>query len=184
MISSTSRFWCMFCDNSMAHCPYFSKLHHMFVKYFSNIARIPKVNIIIAVALFLQKHTAFDIDLIWHTAKWQAYTSHDDVIKWKHFPRYWSFVRGIHRWPVNSQKPVTRTHDVFFDLRLNKRLSKQTLGWKFETPSRSWWRQCNGVNSNTLYRKIVKQASFCFELWTCVSDRDIFIITITSLANT
>ena len=29
-------------------------------------------------------------------------TLHDDVIKWKHFPRYWSFVRGIHRWPVNS----------------------------------------------------------------------------------
>ena len=28
--------------------------------------------------------------------------SHDDVIKWKHFPRYLSFVRGIHRWPVNS----------------------------------------------------------------------------------
>ena len=27
---------------------------------------------------------------------------YDDVIKWKHFPRYWPFVRGIHRWPVNS----------------------------------------------------------------------------------
>ena len=27
---------------------------------------------------------------------------HDDVIKWKHFPRYWPFVRGIHRWPGNS----------------------------------------------------------------------------------
>ena len=27
---------------------------------------------------------------------------HDEVIKWKHFPRYWSFVRGIHRSPVNS----------------------------------------------------------------------------------
>ena len=26
---------------------------------------------------------------------------HDDVIKWKHFPRYWLFVRGIHRSPVN-----------------------------------------------------------------------------------
>ena len=26
----------------------------------------------------------------------------DDVIRWKHFPRYWSFVRGIHRSPVNS----------------------------------------------------------------------------------
>ena len=28
--------------------------------------------------------------------------THDDVIKWKHFPRYWPFVRGIHRSPVNS----------------------------------------------------------------------------------
>ena len=28
--------------------------------------------------------------------------THDDVIKWKHFPRYWTFVRGIHRSPVNS----------------------------------------------------------------------------------
>ena len=28
--------------------------------------------------------------------------NHDDIIKWKHFPRYWSFVRGIHRSPVNS----------------------------------------------------------------------------------
>ena len=27
---------------------------------------------------------------------------HDDVMKWKHFPRYWPFVRGIHRSPVNS----------------------------------------------------------------------------------
>ena len=27
---------------------------------------------------------------------------HDDVMKWKHFPRYWPFVWGIHRWPVNS----------------------------------------------------------------------------------
>ena len=28
---------------------------------------------------------------------------HDEVIKWKHFPRYWPFVRGIHRCPGNSQ---------------------------------------------------------------------------------
>ena len=30
-----------------------------------------------------------------------ALVRHDDVIKWKHFPRYWPFVRGIHRFPVN-----------------------------------------------------------------------------------
>ena len=31
--------------------------------------------------------------------------SHDDVIKWKHFPRYWPFVRGIHQSPVNYMNP-------------------------------------------------------------------------------
>ena len=30
------------------------------------------------------------------------HANHDDVIRWKHFPRYWPFVRGIHRSPVNS----------------------------------------------------------------------------------
>ena len=35
----------------------------------------------------------------WLLITWRL---HDDVIKWKHFPRYWPFVRGIHRWPVNS----------------------------------------------------------------------------------
>ena len=31
-----------------------------------------------------------------------ALLSYDDVIKWKHFPRYWPFVRGIHWSPANS----------------------------------------------------------------------------------
>ena len=34
-----------------------------------------------------------------------------------------------------TQRPVTRSFDVFFDLRLNKRLSKQPWGWWFQTPS-------------------------------------------------
>ena len=40
-----------------------------------------------------------------------------------------------------AQRPVTQSFDVFFDLRLNKRLSKQSWGWWFETPLRSLWRQ-------------------------------------------
>ena len=44
-----------------------------------------------------------------------------------------------------SQRPVTRSFDVFFDLCLNKRLSKQSGGWWFETPSRSLWCHCNGL---------------------------------------
>ena len=42
-----------------------------------------------------------------------------------------------------AQRPVTRSFDVFFDLRPNKRLSKQWWGWWFDTPSRPLWRQCN-----------------------------------------
>ena len=42
-----------------------------------------------------------------------------------------------------TQRPVTRSFDVFFDLRLNKQLSKQPWGWWFETPSWSLWRHCN-----------------------------------------
>ena len=41
-----------------------------------------------------------------------------------------------------AQRPVTRSFDVLFDLRLNKRLSKQSRGWWFETPSRPLWCHC------------------------------------------
>ena len=45
-----------------------------------------------------------------------------------------------------TQRPVTWSFDVVFDLRMNKRLSKQSWGWWFETPSRSLWRHCNVSN--------------------------------------
>ena len=47
-----------------------------------------------------------------------------------------------HRW-IPSQRPVTQSFGVFFDLRRNKRLSKQSWGWRFETPSTSLWRHRN-----------------------------------------
>ena len=42
-----------------------------------------------------------------------------------------------------AQRSVTLSFDVFFDLRLNKLLSKQSCGWWCETPSRSLWRHYN-----------------------------------------
>ena len=42
-----------------------------------------------------------------------------------------------------SQRPVTRSVNVFFGLCLNKRLSKQSYGWWFDTPLRPLWRHCN-----------------------------------------
>ena len=41
------------------------------------------------------------------------------------------------------QRPVTRSFDVPFDLRLTSRLSKHSQGWWFATPSCSLWRHCN-----------------------------------------
>ena len=43
-------------------------------------------------------------------------TSHDDVIKWKNFPRYWPFVRGIHWLPVNSPHTGQWRGDLMFHL--------------------------------------------------------------------
>ena len=57
---------------------------------------------------------------------------HDGAIIWTHFSCYWPFVTG----EFPRQRPVTRSLDVFFDLRLNKRLSKQSWGL-------SLWHHCN-----------------------------------------
>ena len=45
-----------------------------------------------------------------------------------------------------SQRPVTRNCDVFFHLRLNKQLSKQSRCRWFETKLRSLWRFCNDTH--------------------------------------
>ena len=86
---------------------------------------------------YITRDTSWDL-----TAKW-----HDDLIKWKHFPRYWPFVRGIHRSPVTSPHKGQWHGALMFSLTcaLNKQLNKQSLGCLFETPSSSLWRHCNGI---------------------------------------
>ena len=51
-----------------------------------------------------------------------------------------------------AQRPVTRSFDVFFDLRLNTRLSKQAWGWWFETLSHPLWRHCNVLYMHLIIR--------------------------------
>ena len=57
-----------------------------------------------------------------------------------------------------AQRPVARSFDVFFDLRLNKRLSKQSWGWWFETLSRPVW-----VTVMSKYRKPLAIGSTAFK---------------------
>ena len=47
-----------------------------------------------------------------------------------------------------TQRPVTRSFDVYFDLRPNERLSKQSWGWWFETLSSPLWRHRNATGAS------------------------------------
>ena len=47
-------------------------------------------------------HSNNDNNFLCHYLNLMEFYTHDDVIKWKHFPRYCPFVRGIHRSPMNS----------------------------------------------------------------------------------
>ena len=68
---------------------------------------------------------------------------------WRHQMETFSVVLAIYAGnsPVPGEFPaqrlVTRSFHVCFDLRLNKRLNKQSWGWLFETLSRPLWRHCN-----------------------------------------
>ena len=76
-----------------------------------------------------------------------------------------------------AQRPVTRGFDVCFDLRLNKRLSKQSWGWWFETLSRPLWHHCNvtegygsGAMFNPFLRLHITSCEICFSLLCFVAD--------------
>ena len=82
-----------------------------------------------------------------------------------------------------AQRPVTRSFGVFFDLHLNKRLSKQSWGWSFATPLRNydvtlmvseiWWRHLicdtnyNAVDFTTT-RKLAKCSETTPDIFTMV----------------
>ena len=92
---------------------------------------------------------------------------HDDVMTLKRIRNYWAAkmmtssngntFRVTGRCAGNSpvtgelpgQRSVTRSFDVFSNLRQNKRLSKpwQSRGWWLETPSCPLWRHCNDWNA-------------------------------------
>ena len=87
--------------------------------------------------------------LLWHCeAAWQDGGCHYDVIKWKHFPRCWPFVWGIHWSLVNSPHKGQWCVALVFSL-----ICTWTNHWvnnkrccRFEMPSHSLWHHCNGSN--------------------------------------
>ena len=82
-----------------------------------------------------------------------------------------------------TQRPVTRRFDVYFDLRPDKRLSKQSWGWWFETLSHSLWRHRNGSALNDEHIYLLTRVSACHcitsvaHLFPCnhIEDDDLFV---------
>ena len=86
--------------------------------------------------------------------KWTMMTSSNGNI----FPRYWPFVRGIHRWI-----PRTNASDAelwcFLWSAPEWRLSKHSCGWWFETPWRPLWRPCNALYATCSARRDMRHIS-------------------------
>ena len=80
---------------------------------------------------------------------------HDDVIKMKHFQRYYPFVRGNHRSAVGSPHKSQWRGAFEVNFLLNKRLNKQSRRRWFETPSRSLSPRCNDMSID-LRAKVVE----------------------------
>ena len=58
-----------------------------------------------------------------------------------------------------TQRPVMQSFGVFFDLRQNKRLSKQWWGWWFETPSCPSLHHCNEMLFIYIYFTIIQASN-------------------------
>ena len=92
------------------------------------------------ISVFMQPNSNEILRLWCNGYWWNEWLLHDDVIKWKHFPRYWSFVRGIHRSPVNCPHKGQWRRALMFSLIcawING--CKQSWDWWFETSSWSLW---------------------------------------------
>ena len=73
-----------------------------------------------------------------------------------------------------AQRPVTRSFDIFFDLRLYKRLSKQSWGWWFETLSCSLWRHCNVTVQLALPGSFISHCLVYHKAWNAASSESFF----------
>ena len=120
-----------------------------------------------------------------HPLFWDP-TGRSEITWWRHQMETFSALLAIcaENSPVPgefpAQRPVTRSFDVFSELRLNKRLSKQSWGWWFETLSCSLWRYRNDrklthyIPSNCIiyWRQFLKdvcpaQLHASLNIWKC-----------------
>ena len=150
----------------------------------------------VEVGTWMNNHTPlFNVDIITYPCP-KSDAGLASLIKrghWEKFPRPWwryqmeTFSALLAHCEGNSpvtsgfpsQRPVTRSFDVVFDLRLNKRLSKPSRRRCFETPSRSLWRHRNAVCELIIFcvsrqlscRGMCKMVTWIHYNFSCMSHR-------------
>ena len=92
---------------------------------------------------------------------------------WRHQMETFFRVTGLlcgeftgHRWIPRSKASDAELFYLFFDLRLNERLSKQSWVWWFETPSWSLWRHCNVYTYQIHFKpNFTDESNVWFDWW-------------------
>ena len=99
-----------------------------------------------------QLFAPFQWDLITHWCQNQQHITFNEVCRF--IENIFDLALCVGNSPVTgefpSQRPVTRSFDVFFDLHLNKRLRKQSRCRQYETPSCPLWCHCNVITVQTV----------------------------------
>ena len=86
-------------------------LRHV-IKWFISLTHCKNSKFPLCIEALYEKQYSSEVQAICTSVYPSIIICHYDVIKWKHFPRYWPFVRRIHR-SQRSQRPVTRSFDIF-----------------------------------------------------------------------
>ena len=108
----------------------------------------------------LKMNSIFLIKLDWICIHRIA-SNHDDVIKWKHFPRYWPYVRGIHQSPMNSHHKGQWSGALMFSL-----ICVWTNGWSNHRDAGDLRRHCAHYGVT-----VMLCGTLCPKLWTIMSLR-------------
>ena len=153
-------------------CPIFQRRQLALIHYNCNAENYC---LVVAFSIFHNVHLRGP-PVICYIVNINAKVGHDDVIKWKHFPRYWSFVRGIHRSAGNSPYKGQWRGALMFSLIcvwINDWVNNRKAGDLML--SCSLWRHCNeqwisrSLNYNIdliwLKRIIILFKSYLFLLW-------------------
>ena len=109
-----------------------------------------------------QAHRKTPVKFQWNIAQplslgYEISCDHNDVIKWKHFPRYWPFVRGIHRSPVTSPHKGQWRGALMFYL-----ICAWTNGWVNNRDAGVLRRHCAYYDVTAI---LIVNSSYPFEIW-------------------